>query len=70
MLRFPLPVDSAATLGMLMALLQFIPPALARPGVRSSPLAWLVLGGLTFTLLAYPVGDVIPEYLPGARGDL
>ena len=30
--------------------------------------AWYVLGGLTFTLLAYPVGNVVPEYLPGAQG--
>ena len=30
--------------------------------------AWYILGGLTFTLLAYPVGNVVPEYLPGAQG--
>ena len=30
--------------------------------------AWYILGGLTFTLLAYPVGNLVPEYLAGARG--
>ena len=66
--EFPLPVDGAATLGMLMAVAQFVVPLLR---ARVSDLyvsAWYVLGGLTFTLLAYPVGNVVPEYLPGAQG--
>jgi cbb3-type cytochrome oxidase cytochrome c subunit/cytochrome c553 len=29
---------------------------------------WYILGGLLFTLLAYPVGNFVPELLPGARG--
>ena len=66
--EFPLPVDGAATLGMLLACAQFVLP-LFRARVSSLYVsAWYILGGLTFTLLAYPVGNVVPEYLPGARG--
>lgn len=66
--EFPLPVDGAATLGMLLAAGQFVVP-LARARVPSLYVsAWYILGGLTFTLLAYPVGNVVPEFLPGAQG--
>src|SRR5947209_3183464 len=30
--------------------------------------AWYIVGAITFTLLAYPVGNFVPELLPGARG--
>jgi cbb3-type cytochrome oxidase subunit 1 len=66
--EFPLPVDGAATLGMFLACIQFVVP-LVRARVSSLYVsAWYILGGLTFTLLAYPVGNVVPEYLPGAQG--
>ncbi len=65
--EFPLPVDGAATLGMLMAVAQFVLPLLRARVSSLYVSAWYVLGGLTFTLLAYPVGNVVPEYLPGAR---
>ena len=66
--EFPLPIDGAATLGMLLACIQFVVP-LVRARVSSLYVsAWYILGGLTFTLLAYPVGNVVPEYLPGALG--
>jgi cbb3-type cytochrome oxidase cytochrome c subunit/mono/diheme cytochrome c family protein len=29
---------------------------------------WYLIGGLIFTLLAYPVGNLVPELLPGAQG--
>ena len=29
---------------------------------------WYLLGGLTFTFLAYPVGNLLPHMLPGAMG--
>ncbi len=66
--EFPLPVDAAATLGMILAIIQFVWPLL-RARVKSLYVsAWYILGGLTFTLLAYPVGNIVPEYLPGAQG--
>ena len=66
--EFPLPIDGAATLGMILAFAQFVLPLFR---ARMSSLyvsAWYILGGLTFTLLAYPVGNVVPEYLSGAQG--
>jgi cytochrome c oxidase cbb3-type subunit I/II len=66
--EFPLPIDGAATLGMLLACLQFVLPLLRARVSNLYVSAWYILGGLTFTLLAYPVGNVVPEYLPGARG--
>ena len=65
--EFPLAVDGAASLGMLMAASSSLSRFAARvPSLYVS--AWYILGGLTFTLLAYPVGNVVPEFLPGARG--
>ena len=66
--EFPLPVDGAATLGMLLACAQFVVPLLRARVSSLYVSAWYILGGLTFTLLAYPVGNIVPEYLPGAQG--
>ena len=66
--EFPLPVDGAATLSMLLACAQFVVPLLRARVSSLYVSAWYILGGLTFTLLAYPVGNVVPEYLPGAEG--
>jgi mono/diheme cytochrome c family protein len=30
--------------------------------------AWYIIGGIIFTMLAYPVGNFVPELVPGARG--
>ena len=66
--EFPLPVDAAATLGMILACAQFVVPLLRARVPSLYVSAWYILGGLTFTLLAYPVGNVVPEYLSGAQG--
>ena len=66
--EFPLPVDAAATLGLLLAWVQFCVPLLRARVPSLYVSAWYVLGGLTFTLLAYPVGNVAPELLTGAQG--
>lgn len=66
--EFPLPVDGAAILGMLLACAQFVVPLLRARVSSLYVSAWYILGGLTFTLLAYPVGNVVPEYLAGAQG--
>ncbi len=53
---------------MLLACVQFVVPLLRARVSSLYVSAWYILGGLTFTLLAYPVGNVVPEYLPGAQG--
>ncbi len=65
--EFPLVIDAVAVLGFLLMVVQFVLPFLR---VKLSELyvsGWYILGGLVFTLLAYPVGQVVPELLPGAR---
>lgn len=66
--EFPLPVDAAATLGLLLTWVQFAVPLLRARVPSLYVSAWYVLGGLTFTLFAYPVGNVAPELLTGAQG--
>lgn len=66
--EYPVAIDAAAILGLALAVAQFaLPLSRARvPALYVS--AWYILGGLVFTLLAYPVGNFAPELLPGARG--
>ncbi len=66
--EFPLVIDAVAVFALLLAAIQFVLPFLR---TRLSDLyvsGWYIIGGLVFTLLAYPVGQLAPEWLPGARG--
>jgi cbb3-type cytochrome oxidase subunit 1 len=66
--EFPLVVDAFAVIGIVMAVIQFVPPFFTR-GLESLYVSsWYVIGGLVFTLLAYPMGNVVPEFVPGAAG--
>ncbi len=66
--EFPLQVDAAAVLGFLLTCVQFVGPLLRARVPSLYVSAWYILGGLTFTLLAYPVGNFVPEVLGGAQG--
>jgi cytochrome c oxidase cbb3-type subunit 1 len=49
--------------------LQFIPPLARKPnndGIYVS--SWYIIGGLVFTMLAFPVGSLVPLLVPGAIG--
>jgi cbb3-type cytochrome c oxidase subunit I len=66
--EFPLIVDVFVVIGFLLAIVQFLRPFLK---VRMSDIyvsGWYLIGGLLFTLLAYPVGNLIPQLVPGAMG--
>jgi cbb3-type cytochrome oxidase subunit 1 len=66
--EFPLPVDAFVVAGLVLAAWQFLPGFFAR-GVESLYVSgWYVIGGLVFTLLAYPMGNIVPELVPGAQG--
>ena len=66
--EFPPVVDVFVVLGLAMAVVQFVPPFF-RDGVESTYVSgWYVIGGLVFTLLAYPMGNFLPELVPGAMG--
>jgi cbb3-type cytochrome c oxidase subunit I len=66
--EFPLVIDLVIVLGLALAAVQFLPPFFAR-GLESLYVSsWYILGALVFTLLAYPMGNVVPELVAGAGG--
>ena len=66
--EFPLAVDAVAILGLVLAAVQFLPPFF-RQGLDTLYVSsWYVIGALVFTLLAFPMGNIVPELVPGAAG--
>ena len=66
--EFPLVVDAFVVLAFILMVFEFVLPFLR---ARASDLyvsAWYIIGGIIFTMLAYPVGNFVPELVPGARG--
>jgi cbb3-type cytochrome oxidase subunit 1 len=54
--------------GLVLAAVQFLPGFFAR-GLESLYVSsWYVIGALVFTLLAYPMGNLVPEVVAGASG--
>ena len=66
--EFPVVVDAFVLLCLVLAIIQFL-PGFFKDGLDHTYVAgWYVIGGLVFTALSYPMGNFVPEYLPGARG--
>jgi cbb3-type cytochrome oxidase subunit 1 len=66
--EFPLVVEAFVVLALLLAAVQFLPCFFAR-GIESLYVSsWYILGGLVFTLLSYPMGNIVPEVVAGASG--
>lgn len=66
--EFPLAVDAIVVVALGLAAVQFL-PGFFRRGVESLYVSsWYIIGALVFTLLSYPMGNVLPEVLPGAAG--
>jgi len=66
--EFPIVVDAFVIIGLVLAGVQFLPPFFSR-GLESLYVSsWYIIGGLVFTLLAYPMGNIVPEIVPGAQG--
>src|SRR5579862_7482407 len=66
--EFPLVIDAFVVLALLLAGIQFLPPFFARNLEDLYVSSWYIIGALVFTLLAYPMGNFVPELVPGARG--
>jgi len=66
--EFPLPVDAFVVVGLVLAAVQFLPPFFGRGLEQLYVSSWYIIGGLIFTLLAYPMGNAVPELVPGAEG--
>jgi cbb3-type cytochrome oxidase subunit 1 len=66
--EFPVVVDGFVVAGFVLAAVQFLPPFFRRGLEDLYVSSWYIIGGLIFTLLAYPMGNFVPELVPGARG--
>ena len=66
--EFPLEVDAVTTFAFLLTCFQFVVPFLRGRLGQLYVSGWYIIGGMVFTLFAYPVGKVVPELLPGATG--
>jgi cbb3-type cytochrome c oxidase subunit I len=66
--EFPLVIDAFVVVSLVMAAVQFLPPFFARGIEYLYVSSWYIIGALVFTLLAYPMGNIAPEYVPGAAG--
>ncbi|MFM7151583.1 MAG: cbb3-type cytochrome c oxidase subunit I, partial [Gemmataceae bacterium] len=66
--EFPREIDAIAVASLALCLAQFVWPLLRASWARLYVSGWYIVGGLVFTTLAYPVGNMVPEFEPGARG--
>ncbi|HKM56185.1 MAG TPA: hypothetical protein VJY33_22445, partial [Isosphaeraceae bacterium] len=66
--EFPIVIDVFVVLAFVLMAIQFVLPFFRR-GVSDLYIsAWYIIGGTVFTLFAYPVGNFVPELVPGAQG--
>jgi cytochrome c oxidase cbb3-type subunit I/II len=66
--EFPIIVDVFVILAFLLMLVQFVKPFLRVPAGELYVSGWYVVGGLVFTTLAYPIGNLVPQLVAGAKG--
>jgi len=66
--EFPLVVDVFVVVGFILAAIQFLPPFFRRGLENLYVSSWYIIGALVFTLLSYPMGNIVPEYVAGAAG--
>lgn len=66
--EFPLPVDVVIVIGLILAAVQFL-PGFFKDGCENLYVSsWYIIGALVFTLLSFPMGNIVPELVPGAAG--
>jgi cytochrome c oxidase cbb3-type subunit I/II len=66
--EFPLAVAGVIELAWVLLIWQFVLPFFKCGASEIYVAGWYLLGGITFTSLAYPVGNIVPNLLPGAMG--
>jgi cytochrome c oxidase cbb3-type subunit I/II len=66
--EFPIVVDVFVVLALVLMLIQFVKPFLRVPAGELYVSGWYVIGGLIFTTFAYPIGNLVPELVAGAKG--
>ena len=66
--EFPLAIAAVIETALLLLIVQFGLPFWKSGTAQIYVSGWYLLGGITFTALAFPVGNIIPNILPGAMG--
>ena len=66
--EFPLLVDAVMIGGLTLAAIQFLPPFFRRGFENLYVSSWYIIGGLVFSLMSFPMGNIVPEFIPGAAG--
>jgi cytochrome c oxidase cbb3-type subunit I/II len=66
--EFPIIVDVFVVLAFVLMAIQFVLPFFRRGVSELYVAGWYIMGGTVFTLFAYPVGNFVPELVPGAQG--
>jgi cbb3-type cytochrome oxidase subunit 1 len=66
--EFPMVIDVVVVIALILAAIQFLPPFFAKGLEDLYVSSWYVIGALVFTLLSYPMGNFVPELVPGSRG--
>ena len=66
--EFPIIVDVFVILAFVLMLVQFVKPFLRVPAGDLYVSGWYLIGGLVFTTLAYPIGNLVPQLVAGAKG--
>lgn len=66
--EFPLMIAAVIELCFGLMIVQFAIPFLKCGASELYVSGWYLLGGITFTFLAYPLGNIVPHALPGAMG--
>src|SRR5579872_563430 len=66
--EFPLVVAAFVVLAFILMVFEFVLPFLRARLADLYVSGWYIIGGIIFTMLAYPVGNAVPNLVPGARG--
>ncbi|MFK7863653.1 MAG: cbb3-type cytochrome c oxidase subunit I [Pseudohongiellaceae bacterium] len=66
--EFPLFTDALVMLAFLLLAIQFLPAFFSNTFDSLYVSSWYIIGALVFTLLSYPMGNFVPEFVPGAAG--
>ncbi|MBX9724540.1 MAG: cbb3-type cytochrome c oxidase subunit I, partial [Candidatus Obscuribacterales bacterium] len=66
--EFPLVIDAFVVLSLILSVAQFVVPVLKARLSKLYVSGWYIIGGFIFTALAYPVGNIVPQLVPGAQG--
>jgi cytochrome c oxidase cbb3-type subunit I/II len=66
--EFPLIVAAVIEFAWVLLICQFVVPFFKCEASEIYVAGWYLLGAITFTALAYPVGNIVPNLLPGAMG--